>query len=133
MYNPKKHIRFKKGCQSVFFLLYYLKITWHKTKIVKKSNNFISIEVNSKFLSKLEKNILICGTYIHYITSTYYRDTIFEELDADILKFSEMGTPILIMGDFNARTGNLDDKFEDYKNADQNIPIGYPFPDIPNR
>ena len=49
------------------------------------------------------------------ITSTYYNEEIFEELDNDIHNFSKDGTPILVMGDFNGRTGLLRDIFEDDK------------------
>ena len=50
------------------------------------------MEVNRKLIDSLEENLLICGTYIHAITSTYYNDTIFDELEPDILKFSEKNT-----------------------------------------
>ena len=49
---------------------------------------------------------------INDITSTYYNQDIFEELDNDIHKD---GTPILVMRDFNGRTGLLRDIFEDDK------------------
>ena len=73
-----------------------------------------------------------CGIYIHDITSTYYNDTIFEELDADILNFSRKNTHILFMGDFNGRTGNLNDNYEASKKID-NIPIANPFSELLKR
>ena len=102
-------------------------------KIVKKSNNFIWIEVNRKYVDNLENNFLICGTYIHDVTSTYYNDNIFDEMEADILKFGKAGTPIMFMGDLNARTGNLNDNYDEYGNVDLTIPISNPFSGIPNR
>ena len=37
------------------------------------------------------------------------------------------------MGDFNARTGNLNDNYEDSAHGDQHIPIPNTFTNIPNR
>ena len=86
-----------------------------------------------RLISGSTLNSLIAGVYIHDITSKYYDDSIFEELNRDILKFSDEGTPVLLMGDFNAQTGNLNDNYEDSAHGDKHIPIPNTFTNIPNR
>ena len=83
--------------------------------IIKKSNNFVWIEVPKNAIKNAKENLYIVATYINDITSTYYNEQIFEELDNDIHNFSKDGTPILVMGDFIGRTGLLRDIFEDDK------------------
>ena len=83
-------------------------------KIIKKSTNFVWIEVSKNTIKNAKGNLCIVATYINDITSTYYNEEIFEELDNDIHNCSKDGTPI-VMGDFNGRTGLLRDIFEDDK------------------
>ena len=131
--SPQKHMGVKKGRDSGGFIVLFKNYLAKNVKIIKKSNNFVWIEVDKKFISEINENLLIAGIYIHDITSTYYNDNIFEELDRDILKFSGEGTPILFTGDFNARIGNLNENYEDSGHGDQHIPISNTFSDIPNR
>lgn len=131
--NPQKHMGVKKGRNSGGFIVLFKNYLGKDVKIIKKSNNFVWIEVDKKYFKNMNKNPRIVGTYIHDITSTYYSDKIFEELSRDILKFSEEGIPILFTGDFNARIGNLCDNFQDSEHEDLPIKIENRFPDIPRR
>ena len=81
--------------------------------IRKTSNNFVWLEIDKRFITNLQKNFYIVAVYINDITSTYYDDNIFQELHTDILEFGSGGTPILFMGDFNGRTGTLDDIYRE--------------------
>ena len=131
--NPQKHIGVKKGRESGGFIVLLKNHLGKEVKVIKKSNNFVWIEISKEILSTPDENVLVCATYIHDITSTYYSDSIFEELESDILKFSRNGTPILMTGDFNARTGNLNDNYDDSGDINQNIPIFNTFSNIPDR
>ena len=84
--DPQKHTGVKKGCESGGFIVLFKNHLGSNVKIIKKSNNFVWIEVNKKIIGSLEDNLLICGIYIHDITSTYYNDTIFEELESGYTK-----------------------------------------------
>ena len=133
--SPQKHMGVKKGRNSGGFIVLFKNYLAKNVKIIKKSNNFVWIEVDKKFFHNLEKNPVIVGTYIHDITSSYYDEKMFVELNSDILKFSGEGTPILYTGDFNARVGNVSDNYDDSRSGhiDLCIPIGNSFPDIPER
>ena len=130
---PQNRMGIKKGLDSGAFIILFKNNLAKNVKIIKKSNNFVWIEVDKRLISGSTLNSLIAGVYIHDITSKYYDDSIFEELNRDILKFSDEGTPVLLMGDINARTGNLNDNYEDSAHADQHIPISNTFTNIPNR
>ena len=62
----------------------------------------------AKEYTKTEKDIYVCGTYIPPQNSSYFYPELFEELENDIEKFSAFGS-ILLMGDFNSRTGKYSD------------------------
>ena len=49
------------------------------------------------------------------ITSTYDSEEIFEELKKDVTSFSKNNTAIQVVGDFNGRTGLLNDVYEEEK------------------
>ena len=129
----QKRMGIKKGRDSGGFIILFKNYLAKNVKIIKKSNNFVWIEVDKRLISGSTLNSLIAGVYIHDITSKYYDDNIFEELNRDILKFSDEGTTVLLMGDFNARTGNLNDNYEESAHGDQHIPISNTFTNIPNR
>ena len=87
-------------------------------KFAKKSNNFVWIEISKNVIKNLQQIFFIVASYINDITSTYYDDGIFEELNNDVLLFCNNSTPILLMDDLNGRTGlknevykEVDDKF----------------------
>ena len=71
--------------------------------IQKSSPNFLWFKIKKQF-SKTEKDLYVCGTYIPPQNSFYFLTDLFEELENDIERFSSLGS-ILIMGDFNCRTG----------------------------
>ena len=103
-------------------------------KFAKKSNNFVWIEVSKYLIKNLEHNLFIVAAYINDITSTYYDDEIFEELNKDVLNFCNGSKPFLLMGDLNSRTGKqneifieCDDKFT------PNIPKTNKFFNVPLR
>ena len=130
---PQKHSGIKKGRASGGFSVLIRNYLAKSTIIKKSSNNFVWIEVDKSCIKNLNKNVFIVGTYINDITSTYYDDKIFEELYTDILNFSREETPILIIGDFNGRTGDLDDNYSASEHVSPSIPSPNPFVELPRR
>ena len=55
----------------------------------------------------LEENVRLCAPYIPPISSSYHDKDVFNELALDIIDFSSARNPTILMGDFNARTGEL--------------------------
>ena len=131
--SPHKRVGVKKGRASGGFMVLVKNSLSQKVNIIKKSNNFVWIEIDGKLIKKMDGNFFIVGTYIPDITSKYYDESIFDELFSDILKFSKENTPIGCIGDFNGRIGDLDDNYEDSDQINQHIPTPNTFSDIPKR
>ena len=70
--------------------------------IVKTSSNFVWFTINKRY-TKATKDIYVCGLYIPPSSSKYFDPELFEELN-----FSSQGS-ILLLGDFNSRTGKYSD------------------------
>ena len=76
-------------------------------------------EINHRILENLQKKMIICATYIHDITSTYFTPSIFDELTKGILNFCNQDTPLVITGDMNARTAFLNEHSADLNDDHQ--------------
>ena len=59
-------------------------------------------------MPKPQLDIYTCGLYIPPCNSQYFNAELFDELERDIGFFSSQGS-ILLMGDFNSRTGKYSD------------------------
>ena len=110
---PQKHLGVKKGRKSGGFFILIKNNLEKKVKVLKKSNNFVWIEVEKSTINNFQKNFLIVASYIHDVTSTYYNDKIFDELQRDILTFCTDDKPVMLIGDLNGRTGSLNDLYEE--------------------
>ena len=78
------------------------------------------IEIDKIIVKNLNENFIVVGTYVNDITSRYYDEKIFEEFYSDILKFGNYNKPVLITGDFNGRTSDMDDTFREGKHNPRN-------------
>ena len=65
--SPQKHIGVKKGRASGGFIVLIKNHLCKNVKIIKKSNNFVWIEVVGKVINNPHENIFVVGTYIHDI------------------------------------------------------------------
>ena len=103
------------------------------SKLQKKSNNFVWIEVSKHLIKNALEIFFIVAAYVSDVSSTYYNDEIFEELNKDTLAFCKTTTPIQVIGDFNGRTGLLNDIYQIEKNF---LPVPQPeakFGEVPIR
>jgi exonuclease III len=78
------------------------------------TKNFLWSKISKEALNS-DKDLYICGTYIPPEKSQYYDKDIFEEFENDINQISPSSN-IIILGDFNARTGKLNDALSDEGN-----------------
>ena len=135
--SPQKHLGVRKGRSSGGFTILIKPYLDKSVNILKMSNNFVWMEIDKKVVNNMEENLIVVGTYINDITSTYYDDKIFEELYSDIYTFCGENTPVLFTGDFNGRTGEVDDIFRGVGGQDmgieQQIPTPNTFVDLPKR
>ena len=133
--EPQKHAGVKKGRKSGGFIILIKKHIDRKLiKFFKISNNFVWIEVSKNLIENLNENLLIIASYINDITSTYYDDEIFEELNNDVLTFCNGENPVLLMGDLNSRTGELNEIYVESENEFiSNFPQKTTFLNVPPR
>lgn len=101
----------KKGRRSGGIILYIKdKFTRNNaiTKI-KSSKNFIWVKIN-KTLCGTNSDIFLCSAYIRPRKGVICpeNDILFQNLSVDIDSYSNLGK-VVLMGDFNSRTGTLDD------------------------
>ncbi len=75
--------------------------------IVKNTKNFIWSKISNEILNS-DSDLCTCGIYIPHEKSKYFDTEIFEELENDIVLFSPRGN-VILLGDFNARTGKSED------------------------
>ena len=115
-------------------------------KSLRKGVKFFS-SASSKFvwwklensLFNLKKDIYVCSVYIPPQNSKYSKDNgencPYVEIQKDILKFKKLGD-IILMGDFNARKGNLQDQtelnsvFTNLENTEGDFLVGHKFPNM---
>ncbi|CAB4039092.1 Hypothetical predicted protein [Paramuricea clavata] len=75
--------------------------------VLKNSKHFLWCKISKEIL-KSENDFYLCGIYIPPETSKYFDSETFDKLEEEMITFSGKGDVILI-GDFNARTGKLGD------------------------
>jgi len=59
-----------------------------------------------------DQNIVISAQYIPPVNSKYHVQNSLDVINQDLLNFCDESTPIVLLGDFNARTGTLPDNFD---------------------
>ena len=87
--------------------------------IIKETDCTVWLKLDKHFLH-LCQDIFICAIYIPPENSSYWRTHDFDPfliLEQDVTKFQEKGEVILV-GDFNARTGDKPDYVPDFTNDD---------------
>ena len=81
----------------------------HKYKdgipLLKSTCNFSWCKIKKNNLSR---DVYLCATYVPSENSRYYTPDLFEDIEKDIEVFSTLGH-VLVIGDFNARTGKRED------------------------
>ena len=131
--EPQKHSGVTKGRKSGGFIILVKKNLYKNYKIVKKSNNFVWIELSKSLIKNGTENFFIVAAYVNDISSTYYNEDIFEELNNDVLNFCKDSTPIQIIGGFNGRTGLISEIQEEEKNFLPGPQFKAKFGDVPVR
>ena len=87
--------------------LLYKKELHNWISIGKITPNFLWFRISEQDV-KTSKDIYVCGVYILSNSLKYFLPEMFEDLENDIETFYSQGS-ILLMGDFNSRTGKYSD------------------------
>ena len=92
-------------------------------KILAQEQSIIWVQLSAKYFG-WEKDIILGTTYIPPHDSKYYTDQ-YTNLEKDIARFSNLGD-IKLMGDFNARLGNIRDYILNDSDKYVDLPPDYP-------
>ena len=102
----------KTGRSSGGMLLYVKENLRKYVKILIETPYSLWIEVDHSIFTNLDQNLVISAQYIPPVSSKYYGQNTIDKLRGDLLKFCDESTPTILVGDFNARTGNIPDNLE---------------------
>ena len=111
--KPNKIKSKKSGRSSGGILVLYKKHLKPNFEVISRHKNYIWFKLKDAYtfntLEGYMNTLYICATYIPPESSPYFDDTIFDNVRDDMNNFSCQGNPIMICGDFNARTSNVND------------------------
>ena len=130
--KPQKQLGVKKGRKSGGVLV-LAKSHLKKHVKVKILENFVCVEIDRGIIENFEKNLFVLGCYIHDTTSKYFDPNAFDNLAMEISKICDENTPLILTGDFNGRTGEVDDTFEESQDIELIIKPQPPYSSLPHR
>ena len=107
--GTQKDPSIKKGRSSGGMIIYYKKNLEKLIKTIKQTPNYVWIELKKELFHNLNKNLKLCVIYNPPINSRYYNPNVIEDIGLDILDVCENDSPILLIGDMNARISNIID------------------------
>ena len=116
--RKKKHKKSKRNAGGIV-ICYKKALSKHITILDKTTENMIWLKVKGNNLN-MKQNLIIGGIYNSPQNSSYsknHHEDLFQKIQDKMLTFRE-NENILIGGDFNARTGNIQDIIEE--NEDEN-------------
>lgn len=106
-YHVKNRKKFKRRSGGIIII--YKKNTGKLLKFHKSESEFVQwLEILCD-ASKEGNNILVGGIYVPPAYSKYSDDDAFQEIEDELISFSNNKQNIILVGDFNARTADLPD------------------------
>jgi hypothetical protein len=103
-----KPLKLKETGRPSGGMFIFTKPTHRKAITVLKQSKYSTWMKLDKSIFNFKRNIYLCFVYIKPYQSKDLSEIIFSEIQSDITVYSSLGD-ILISGDFNARTGGLED------------------------
>ena len=113
--KPHKRTNIKKGRLSGGILVYYREALHKYIKKCQSNNYYLWLEIDKSIFFSLEKSIKLIIAYNPPENSPYCNKEIFEEISTNLLKYANINSPVLLIGDLNSRTGEN----PDYEEADK--------------
>ena len=105
--EPQKTKGCKKGRKSGGILLYCKSYLKPFIKILKSCPTHVWFEIGKDLFSNIPKRVRVCTLYCPPGTSKYYPEDLWDDLKTEILELTTNDTPFLLIGDMNARTGEI--------------------------
>ncbi len=119
--HPHKKSNIKKGRASGGLLIYCKNELSKHVKKVKITPYLMWFTIDKSIFFEQNKTVKVCFAYNPPKNSKYCDKEFYDEISRDLLEFSHMKCPVIIMGDLNSRTGELKDFNDLEKNVDLNI------------
>ena len=113
--NKKSDV--KKGRSSGGILIYIKKHLFKYVKEIERTPQYIWLEIDKSIFHALEDPIRICIAYNPPSSSKYFNPAIYEEISAHIMQCAT--SKVLLVGDFNSRTGECLE-YNEPDNLDEN-------------
>ena len=110
--NPAKRANCKKGRDSGGLLVFAKNHISQSLKVLKKGDNRIWFEISDALFHDIPDKIKICAAYAPPENSHYLSTCFWEDFEEEMIALTNINSPTIIIGDLNARTGNLLDYVE---------------------
>ena len=96
---------------SMYVYMYDKKYFKKFAHIIKITNSFIWIEISKNLIKNLGRTLLFLCAYISDVNSKYFNPNTYGDIAKDSSNFCVDNTLIILIGDMNSRTGNLNENY----------------------
>ena len=102
----------KSGRASGGIIVYYKSFLEPYIEVLKRSKQYAWIKLSGKIFNNLNSDVYLCVKYKPPLSSPYSDEHFYNNLAFDILKFRNEHSNCIFIGDFNSRTGRLEDHID---------------------
>ena len=107
--DPSKKRNCTKGRDSGGILVFAKSHIKPSLSVIKKGDGRIWFEIKKSLFHDIPNNLKICAIYAPPEKSHYLSTSFWEDLEGELISLTSVNSPTVIIGDLNARTGNLPD------------------------
>ena len=100
------------GRASGGMLVYVKNYIKNFVKILQLNPYSCFLELDKQISENLEQNLIVSAHYSPPVNSKYHHKNSCDTIQNDILNFCDQNTPLILIGNFNARTGDVPDNIE---------------------
>ena len=118
--EPSKKTNIKKGRSSGGILIYCKNYLFKFIKVIEKTLHHAWLEIDKSIFHALEDSIRMCIAYNPPSSSKYCNQDIYEDISSHIMQCRT--SKVLLLGDFNSRTGEKLEYTEPDKMDENEIP-----------
>ena len=107
--SPHKKSHIKKGRASGGLLVYCKDHLAKYIKVSKKTPYYVWFTIDKSIFFHLKKSVKVCVAYNPPESSKYCNKGLYDEISSELLQSSSSNCPVILMGDLNSRTGEIQD------------------------
>ena len=105
----KNLLLLKKGRASGGLLIYCKEHLVKYIKLTKKTPYYVWLTIDKSIFFNLQKSVEVCVAYNPPESSKYCNKEFYDEISGDLLLRSDSDSPIILIGDLNSSSGELQD------------------------